>query len=105
MGIRDSWGRGGKLYLEYLPEAGFERVGDLRQGDVMLPVRSPLPDYAGVYLADGVLKSEPEHYPAPGSILHHLYGHASERDTYDGYWSEVIVSYWRHLASYSANMG
>ncbi len=91
------WDKGGNLYLEHLPKAGFERVGDLRQGDVVLmQIRSPVPNHAAIYLADGVLKTEPEHYPAPGSILHHLYGRDSKRDTYGGYWDEVTVSIWRH---------
>ncbi|WP_404938387.1 Mov34/MPN/PAD-1 family protein [Pseudomonas sp. JDS08PS003] len=91
------WEKGGNLYLDHLPQAGFERVNDLRQGDVVLmQIRSPVPNHAAIYLADGVLKSEPEHFPAPGSILHHLYGRDSKRDTYGGYWDEVTVSIWRH---------
>lgn len=91
------WDKGGNLYLENLPDAGFEKVSTLAHGDIVLmQIRSPVPNHAGIYLADGVLKTEPEHYPAPGSILHHLYGRDSKRDTYGGYWGEVTVSYWRH---------
>lgn len=91
------WDKGGNLYLDNLPAAGFVQVSQLQQGDIVLmQIRSPVPNHAAIYLADGVLHSEPEHYPAPGSILHHLYGRDSKRDTYGGYWGEVTVSYWRH---------
>ncbi|MFC6297669.1 phage tail protein [Pseudomonas sp. CCM 7893] len=91
------WDNGGNLYLDNLPAAGFDQVSRLQQGDIVLmQIRSPVPNHAAIYLADGVLKTEPEHYPAPGSILHHLYGRDSKRDTYGGYWGEVTVSYWRH---------
>ncbi|MCI8210773.1 hydrolase Nlp/P60 [Pseudomonas sp. S25] len=92
------WERGGNLYLEHLPEAGFERVGSPEHGDIVLmQVRSTVPNHAGIYLADGVLKTEPEHYPAPGTILHHLYGRDSKRDNFGGYFQEVTVSYWRYI--------
>ncbi|WP_432218765.1 C40 family peptidase [Pseudomonas kribbensis] len=91
------WNKGGNLYLDNLPAAGFEQVSRLQQGDVVLmQIRSPVPNHAAIYLEDGVLKSEPDHFPAPGSILHHLYGRDSRRDTYGGYWAEVTVSCWRH---------
>lgn len=91
------WDKGGNLYLENLPAAGFEQVSRLQQGDIVLmQIRSPVPNHAAIYLADGALKSEPEHFPTPGSILHHLYGRDSRRDTYGGYWDEVTVSCWRH---------
>ncbi|MGB7645054.1 MAG: Mov34/MPN/PAD-1 family protein [Pseudomonas fluorescens] len=91
------WDKGGNLYLDNLPAAGFVQVSQLQQGDIVLmQIRSPVPNHAAIYLADGVLQSEPEHYPAPGSILHHLYGRDSKRDTYGGYWGEVTVSFWRH---------
>ncbi|MGE8451614.1 MAG: hypothetical protein ACN6OP_13535 [Pseudomonadales bacterium] len=57
----------------------------------------------GIDLADGVLNTELQHFPAPGSILHPLNNRDSERDTYGGYWHEVTVSYWHHLASDSTN--
>lgn len=91
------WDKGANLYLENLPSAGFVPVSQLQQGDVVLmQIRSPVPNHAAVYLEDGVLKTEPGHFPAPGSILHHLYGRDSRRDTYGGYWGEVTVSCWRH---------
>lgn len=91
------WDRGGNLYLDNLPAAGFVQVGQLQHGDlVLMQIRSPVPNHAAIYLADGVLKTEPEHYPSAGSILHHLYNRDSKRDVYGGYWSEVTVGYWRH---------
>lgn len=91
------WNDGENLYLENLPKAGFYQVFSPEQGDVILmQIRSPVPNHAGVFLADGIIASEPEHYPAPGSILHHMYGRESKRDIYGGYWAENTVSIWRH---------
>ena len=91
------WERGGNLYLDNLPAAGFERVHSLQQGDIVLmQIRSPVPNHAAIYLQDGTLSTEPEHFPTPGAILHHLYGRDSRRDTYGGYWAEVTTGYWRH---------
>jgi len=96
------WDKGANLYLENLPAAGFEQVSQLQQGDIVLmQIRSPVPNHAAIYLEDGVLKAEPDHFPAPGSILHHLYGRDSRRDTYGGYWAEVTVSCWRHQSKIS----
>ncbi|WGK60497.1 C40 family peptidase [Halopseudomonas sp. SMJS2] len=94
----DGWWDAGKdYYRELLPKAGFRQVSEPRQGDVILmQIRSPVPNHAGIYLEDGTLQSEPEHYPAPQSILHHLYGRDSRRDPYGGYWLEKTVSIWRH---------
>jgi len=97
------WDKGGNLYLENLPAAGFEKVSNLQHGDlVLMQIRSPVPNHAAIFLADGVLKTEPEHYPALGSILHHLYNRDSKRDVYGGYWSEATVSIWRHHGSIAA---
>lgn len=92
------WNDGGNLYLENLPAAGFVQVFSPQQGDVILmQIRSPVPNHAGVFLADGIIASEPEHYPAPSSILHHMYGQLSRRDVYGGYWAENTVSMWRYV--------
>lgn len=94
----DWWNKGQNLYLDLLPQAGFEKVGDLKHGDIVLmQVRSPVPNHAGVYLETGILKTELELYPAPGSILHHMYGRDSKRDVYGGYWAENTVSIWRYV--------
>ena len=95
----DWWNNGQDLYRDLLPKAGFEQIyGDeLKQGDVILmQIRSPVPNHAAVYLADGIIRTEPDHYPCPGSILHHMYGRDSKRDPYGGYWRENTVSVWRH---------
>lgn len=92
------WNAGGNLYLENLPKAGFVQVFRPEQGDVILmQIRSPVPNHAGVFLADGIIASEPEHYPAPSSILHHMHGYESRRDIYGGYWAENTVSIWRYV--------
>jgi proteasome lid subunit RPN8/RPN11 len=96
----DDWWHAGKdYYRELLPAAGFAPVsGALQQGDVVLmQIRAPVPNHAGVYLADGILQTEPQHYPAPGCILHHMYGQDSKRDPYGGYWLEKTVSIWRYV--------
>ena len=94
----DGWWDAGKdYYRDLLPKAGFRQVNDLRQSDVVLmQIRAPVPNHAGIYLETGVLQTEPEHYPAPQSILHHFYGRDSRRDPYGGYWLEKTVSIWRH---------
>lgn len=91
------WDQGKDYYRELLPKAGFEPVDTLRHGDVVLmQIRSPVPNHAGIYLESGILESEPEHYPAPQSILHHLYDQSSKRDPYGGYWVDTTVGIWRH---------
>lgn len=93
----DWWSNGGNLYMENYADAGFSPVSDLQQGDVVImQVRSPVPNHAGIYLADGALKTEPEHYPAPRSILHHLYGRDGRRDIYGAFWAESTRLILRH---------
>ncbi|MBF8793617.1 phage tail protein [Pseudomonas monteilii] len=93
------WEKGQDLYADNFEAAGFYSVdpGDLRQGDlIVMQVRSEKANHAGVYLADGRLKTEPEHHPVPGGILHHLYGRDSKRDVFGGYWRESARLYLRH---------
>jgi proteasome lid subunit RPN8/RPN11 len=93
------WNEGKDLYTDNFEGAGFVQVGpaDLHQGDlILMQVRSPVPNHAGIYLADGMLKTEPDHHPVPGSILHHLYGRDSKRDVYGGYWTEATRLTLRH---------
>ncbi|SDJ37981.1 C40 family peptidase [Pseudomonas abietaniphila] len=93
----DWWSNGGNLYMENYADAGFSPVNDLQQGDVIImQVRAPVPNHAGIYLADGILKTEPEHYPAPGSLLHHLYGRDGRRDIYGAFWAESTRLILRH---------
>lgn len=93
------WDKGQDLYADNFEAAGFYPVdpNDLRQGDlIVMQVRSEKANHAGVYLADGRLKTEPEHHPVPGGILHHLYGRDSKRDVFGGYWRESARLYLRH---------
>lgn len=92
------WDNGKDYYRELLPRAGFVQVsGQPQHGDVILmQIRSPVPNHAAIFLADGKLTTEPNHYPAPGCILHHLYGQDSRRDMYGGYWLEKTVGVWRY---------
>lgn len=92
------WNVPGKdYYRELLPLAGFKQVDTLEHGDVVLmQIRSQAPNHAAVFLETGIIESEPDLHPAPGSILHHLYGRDSRRDNYGGYWAENTVSVWRH---------
>lgn len=99
---RDNWwNEGGDLYRQHLPCAGFQRMpdgGTPMHGDIILmQIRSPVPNHAGVFLADGVLRSEPSPFPQPSCILHHLYGQDSRRDIYGGYWAEKTVGVWRYV--------
>lgn len=97
---RDNWWNlGDDLYLQHYREAKLVPVNeqDVRTGDIIfMQVRAPVINHAGVYLADGILASEPGLHPAPGTILHHLYNRDSRRDVYGGYWREItrmIVRY------------
>lgn len=95
------WNKGQNLYLDHYEAAGFYPVNDLRQGDlVLLQIRAPVPNHGAIYLADGMLRTEPGHHPAPGTILHHLYGHDSKRDVYGGYWAENTRMVLRHRAAH-----
>ncbi|MCP1652735.1 C40 family peptidase [Pseudomonas nitroreducens] len=82
------WNRGEDLYYRYYKEAGFYEVATPQHGDVIvMQIRAPQANHAGVYLADGKLGSEPDHYPTPGVILHHLHGKDARRDVYGGDWA------------------
>lgn len=88
---------GKDYYRELLPKAGFNQVDTPRHGDVVLmQIRSKVPNHAAVFLETGIIETEPDLYPAPNSILHHLYGRDSKRDNYGGYWLENTVSFWRY---------
>lgn len=96
------WEKGQDLYADNFESTGFYPVGpdDLRQGDlIVMQVRSEKANHAGVYLADGRLKTEPDHHPVPGGILHHLYGRDSKRDVFGGFWRESARFYMRHKDS------
>lgn len=91
------WNKGGNLYLDNLPKAGFYQVDQPMDGDlILMQIRSPVPNHAAIYLEKGTLTSEKVH-PMPGTILHHLHGRLSGRDVYaGGMFDEKTVSIWRH---------
>lgn len=87
--VDDWWNQGGDLYsVERLNAEGFEEVsGELRRGDlIVMQVRAPVPNHAGVYLGDG-------------QMIHHLYGRLSERVPYGGYWRNATRLQLRHRES------
>lgn len=95
------WDKGLDLYADNFEAAGFYPIaGELQQGDlIVMQVKAEKANHAGVYLADGMLRTEPEHHPAPGSILHHLYGRDSKRDPFGGFWRESARHFMRHKDS------
>lgn len=88
----DWWHKGQDLYMQGFERAGFAplaRGEALQPGDVILmQVRSPVANHAGVYLGHTGLQEQPGLYPVPGAMLHHLYGRLSERVVYGGHWAE-----------------
>lgn len=79
------WEKGGDLYRQGFRAAGF-RVVDAESaaaGDVVLmQIRSPVPNHAGVLLDNGLL-------------LHHLTGRLSRREP-AGPWRRMVTHYLRH---------
>lgn len=95
------WNEGKDLYRELLPRSGFRKINPSvdghKTGDVVLmQIRSPVPNHAGVFLEDGKLGSETCVDTVPCVILHHMYGQLSRRDVYGGYYLEKTVSVWRY---------
>lgn len=93
----DWWFKGQNLYLENLPQNGFERVGErgdrelfrhLRRGDLLLYqlAGSPVPQHAAIYEGDGVM-------------VHHPQDRLSVREAFTGqrgFWIDRFHSAWRH---------
>lgn len=94
------WDKGENLYLKHLPEKGFYRIPDgdpILTGDVILmQIKSPVPNHAGIYIEDGMLRSEDVGHPVPNCLLHHMPARLSRRDVYGGYYLEKTVGVWRH---------
>ena len=82
----DWWEKGQDLYsLERLRAEGFNLFdGEPRRGDmVLMQIRSPVPNHAGVLLGDG-------------QMLHHLHGRLSDVVPYGGMWAERTRYIVRH---------
>ncbi len=81
----DWWNKGDDLYMQHFADAGFAPIrGVIKPHDVVImQVRSPVPNHAGVYIGEGL-------------ILHHMHGRLSTRDLYDGYFQEVTRIVVRH---------
>ncbi|WP_422507115.1 C40 family peptidase [Stenotrophomonas sp. GZD-301] len=82
----DWWVKGQDLYsIDRLHAEGFELVDTApRRGDmVLMQVRSPVPNHAGILLGDG-------------QMLHHMHGRLSERVPYGGMWAERTCYIVRH---------
>lgn len=96
----DWWNQGQDLYMQGFAKTGFERVPDgaaLQPGDVVLmAVRSPVANHAGIYLDKRPLAEAPDLHPVPNAMLHHLYGRLSERVVYGGHWQEIARAVVRH---------
>lgn len=95
----DWWHKGQELYtLDRARDEGFELATDApRRGDlVIMQVRAPVPNHAGVLLGDGGLAEAPDLAPVANGMIHHLYGRLSDRTVYGGYWRECTRLVLRH---------
>lgn len=79
------WERGEELYLNNFHLAGFTPIPEpSEKGDVILmTIRSEITNHGAIWLAEGA------------DMLHHPYGHLSERTVYGGYWLENTKIYLR----------
>lgn len=94
------WNKGEDLYMENFRDAGFSALRDdehLDYGDlILMQIRAPVVNHAGIFLGEHPLKEDPTLYPVHNCVLHHMYGHLSERVVYGGYWAEhtrLIIRY------------
>lgn len=80
------WDKGGDMYAQGLPQAGFRPIAEVDAGAVgdlaLMAVRSPVPNHSAVIVA-------------PGVMLHHLQGRLSCREPVTR-WRKLIVGWWRH---------
>ena len=79
------WNNGQDLYMQNYRDAGFHPIkGEVRKHDIIImQVRSPRPNHAGVYIGDGLM-------------LHHMYGRLSTREVYGGWFQEITRVIVRH---------
>lgn len=80
------WEKGQELYsMDRLRAEGFYPIPDApRRGDmILMQIRSPVPNHAGIYLGDG-------------QMLHHMADRISERVPYGGMWAERTSYIVRH---------
>lgn len=63
---------------------------------IVMQINADAPNHAGIYLDDGLLASEPDVHPAPGTFLHHRYNKKSTRDVYGSMWADYTVLILRH---------
>lgn len=75
---------GTNLYEDNLDECGFDKVDDMRAGDmVVFRIQADRPNHAGILMPDGML-------------LHHLFGQLSCRDFFGSYFRDRVVFVARH---------
>ena len=82
----DWWHNGQNLYLDLLPQNGFEQVDaqELQEGDIIIIcLGSSTPNHAAIYIGNQ-------------QILHHCPNRLSKRDLYGGFWLDYTHSIWRH---------
>ena len=85
------------MYEKHYEAAGFYPVSVPRKGDmIVMQINADAPNHAGIYLDDGLLATEPDLHPAPGTFLHHRYNKKSSRDVYGGMWADYTVLFLRH---------
>ena len=76
--------QGMNLYVDRLPEYGFEKVDIPEIGDVILfTIGSEIPNHAGVYIGNQL-------------FIHHSIDRLSKRDILGGYWLKNAHSIWRY---------
>ena len=87
-GEEEWWLKGGNLYMDHFPEAGFEKVDlekdEIKKGDlIMMQIASPVVNHAAVYLGNDVM-------------LHHVMNRLSCRQVYGGWWrlnTRLVIRY------------
>jgi proteasome lid subunit RPN8/RPN11 len=78
------WDLGQNLYLENYEKAGFTKVQDLKEHDVILmALGSTIVNHAAVYIGDN-------------KVLQHCTNRLSSRDVYGGYWQKNTHCVVRH---------